>query len=104
MATWLAIAAFVVSVVSMVVSGLSFYYQYIRDDFRLIAMQNIDVDKPDAITVALAFSNPGNRTILVQDIHLMEIKGTMQSKPVCADASALQQYEYAIVNPTGKPL
>jgi hypothetical protein len=95
MATWLAIAAFVVSLVSMVVSGLSFYYQYIRDDFRLIAMQNIEVDNPDAITVALAFSNLGNRTILVQDIHLMEIKGTQQSKPACADANALRQYEYA---------
>jgi hypothetical protein len=102
-----ATVAVILSAVSIVISSLSLtvtiYYQYYREYLGLVVLSEIQESNPDVLTVSFAFSNPGNRTVLVEDIHLFEIEGSLSSRPNCVDTNVLKQYKYQSLNPTYIP-
>lgn len=80
--------------------AVSIFYQYYREQLTLVAFTQIqESSQPNQWTVHFALSNPGNRTILVEDLHLVLIKGTISSKPNCVDVNVLKQYKYLLLNP-----
>jgi hypothetical protein len=100
----------ILSVVSIVISCVTFagtiYYQYYRADLGLITFPFL-VDSANLhltdLEMDFAFSNPGNRTVLIEDINLIMLVGTLSSRPRCTDANVLIQYRNQSLNPTPMP-
>ena len=100
----------ILSVLAMMISCLTFvgtiYYQYYREDLSLIVFPSLSDSlnlRPANLEMAFAFSNPGNRTILIEDIKLITLIGTLSSRPHCADANVLIQYRNQSFNPSPLP-
>jgi hypothetical protein len=102
---WVGIAALAVSLVALAVSAISFYFQYFRDDSRLVAFANIQGSNTKRLIIHFGFANPGNRTVLVQEVHLFNIQGRISDleKTNCLAPNVAEQYEFYIKEPTPNP-
>jgi hypothetical protein len=103
-------AALLVSILSMLISlgsfsftGLTYWSQWVSHPSLIVnpsVSTEINADYHFAATVEA--SNIGNETIVIGDLGLMALIGTLSERPKCSDRGILTQIANQILNPSSR--